>query len=128
MNERIKQLRLELGLSQEEFGNRLGVGRGAITNIELNKVKPKPLFVSLICKTYGVRESWLRDGAGPMYTTMDEADGLARIFEEIGASNDELVKAAIRVYWRLDEKEKAAIRKPTSDLVAELDEKKSPGE
>jgi len=128
LNERIKQLRLELGLSQEEFGNRLGVGRGAITNIELNKVEPKPLFVSLICKTYGVRESWLRDGTGPMYTTMDEADELARIFEEIGASDDELVKAAIRVYWRLDEKEKAAIRKLTSDLVAELDKKKSPGE
>ena len=128
MNERIKELRLELGMSQEEFGNRLGVGRGAITNIELNKVEPKPLFVSLICKTYGVRESWLRTGEGPMYTTMDEADELARIFEEIGASDDELVKAAIRVYWRLDEKEKAAIRKPTSDLVAELDEKKSPGE
>ena len=128
MNERIKQLRLELGLSQEEFGNRLGVGRGAITNIELNKVEPKPLFVSLICKTYGVRKEWLLDGTGPMYTTMDEADELARIFEEIGASDDELVKAAIRVYWRLDEKEKAAIRKLTSDLVAELDKKKSPGE
>lgn len=118
MNERIKQLRLQLGLSQEEFGNRLGVGRGAITNIELNKVEPKPLFVSLICKTYGVREIWLRTGEGPMYTTMDEADELARIFEKIGASDDELVKAAIRVYWRLDEKEKAAIRKLTSDLVA----------
>lgn len=128
MNERIKQLRLELGLSQEEFGNRLGVGRGAITNIELNKVEPKPLFVSLICKTYGVRESWLRDGTGPMYTTMDEADELARIFAEIGASDDGLVKTAIRVYWRLDEKEKPAIRKLTSDLVAKLDEKKSPSE
>lgn len=128
MNERIKQLRLQLGLSQKEFGNLLGVGRGAITNIELNKVEPKPLFVSLICKTYGVRESWLRDGTGPMYTTMDEADELARIFEEIESPDDELVKAAIRVYWRLDEKEKAAIRKLTSDLVAELDEKKSPGE
>lgn len=128
MNERIKQLRLQLGLSQEEFGNRLGVGRGAITNIELNKVKPKPIFVSLICKTYGVREIWLRTGEGPMYTTMDEADELAHIFEEIGASDDELVKAAIRVYWRLGDKEKPAIRKLTSDLVAELDEKKSPGE
>lgn len=127
MNERIKQLRLELGLSQEEFGNRLGVGRGAITNIELNKVEPKPLFVSLICKTYGVRESWLRDGTGPMYTTMDEADELARIFAEIGASDDGLVKTAIRVYWRLDEKEKPAIRKLTDDLLEHY-KKEKPGD
>ena len=48
MNERIKKLRKELGLSQDEFGRRLGVTRGAITNIELNKVEPKPLFVDLI--------------------------------------------------------------------------------
>lgn len=128
MNERIKELRLKLGLSQEDFGRWLGVGRGAITNIELNKVEPKPLFVSLICKTYGVRESWLRTGEGPMYTERNDDDEPNRIFAEIGASDDELVKSAIRVYWRLDEKEKAAIRKPTSDLVAELDEKKSPGE
>ena len=37
MNEQIKELRKLLGLSQEEFGKKLGVTRGAITNIELNK-------------------------------------------------------------------------------------------
>ena len=67
MNERIKQLRLTLGLSQEEFGNRLGMGRGAITNIELKKVEPKPLLVSLICREFRVSETWLRTGEGEMF-------------------------------------------------------------
>ena len=61
MNERIKAVRLALGISQEEFGKRLGVTRGAITNIELNKVEPKPLFVDLICREFNVNEDWLKN-------------------------------------------------------------------
>ena len=67
MNERIKKLRQELGLSQDEFGRRLGVTRGAVTNIELNKVEPKPLFVDLICREFNVSEEWLRTGQGDMF-------------------------------------------------------------
>ena len=128
MNERIKELRKALGLTQQEFANRVGVKRNTIAQYETGRNPPIDAVVASICREFHVRESWLRDGTGPMYTVMDEADELTRIFEEIGASDDELVKAAIRVYWGLDEKEKAAIRKLTSDLVAELDKKKSPGE
>lgn len=67
MNERIKKLRQALGLSQDEFGRRLGVTRGAVTNIELNKVEPKPLFVDLICREFNVSETWLRTGEGEMF-------------------------------------------------------------
>ena len=63
----IKKLRQELGLSQDEFGRRLGVTRGAVTNIELNKVEPKPLFVDLICREFNVNEEWLRTGEGEMF-------------------------------------------------------------
>lgn len=128
INDRIRALREDLGLSQTAFGEPIGLSRDEVKNIEYKKTSPKEITIPLICKTYGVREAWLRDGTGPMYTTMDESDEMARIFEEIGASDDGLVKAAIRVYWRLDEKEKAAIRKLTSNLVAELEKNKSPGE
>ena len=47
MNERIKQIRKALNLSQDDFGKKLGVTRGVITNIELNKTEPKPLFINL---------------------------------------------------------------------------------
>lgn len=128
MNERIKIVRKSAGLKQAEFATRIGVKANTVTSYETGLRIPSDVVINSICREFRVRESWLRDGTGPMYTTMDEADELARIFEEIGASDDELVKAAIRVYWRLDEKEKPAIRKLTSDLVAELDKKKSPGE
>lgn len=116
MNERIKQLRLTLGLSQEEFGNRLGMGRGAITNIELKKVEPKPLLVSLICREFGISETWLRTGEGEMFLPMDADEELAQVLAEIKLSDDPIVKSIIKSYWRLDDAGKAVICQLADDL------------
>lgn len=83
MNERIKKLRQALNLSQDEFGKRLGVTRGAITNIELNKVEPKPLFVDLICREFNASENWLRTGEGEMFVEKTESEELAAFFGDL---------------------------------------------
>lgn len=83
MNERIKKLRQALNLSQDEFGKRLGVTRGAITNIELNKVEPKPLFVDLICREFNASENWIRTGEGEMFVEKTESEELADFFGDL---------------------------------------------
>ena len=83
MNERIKKLRQALNLSQDEFGKRLGVTRGAITNIELNKVEPKPLFVDLICREFNASENWIRAGEGEMFVEKTESEELAAFFGDL---------------------------------------------
>ena len=83
MNERIKKLRQALNLSQDEFGKRLGVTRGAITNIELNKVEPKPLFVDLICREFNASENWIRTGEGDMFVEKTESEELAAFFGDL---------------------------------------------
>lgn len=83
MNERIKKLRQALNLSQDEFGKRLGVTRGAITNIELNKVEPKPLFVDLICREFNASENWIRTGEGEMFGEKTESEELAAFFGDL---------------------------------------------
>lgn len=120
MNDRIKQVRLALGLSQEEFGNRLGVGRGAITNIELNKVSPKPYFVDLICRQFGVDEEWLKTGEGDMFLELSKNAQLNQIFEEIQLSDDELIKSIVRTYWGLSDADKAVIRRVVQELADKL--------
>lgn len=80
LGNRIKSLRKLEGLTQEEFGARLGVGRGAITNLEFEKVEPKNNFLSLICREFRVNERWLRTGEGEMYI----ADSQAEIMDFIG--------------------------------------------
>lgn len=120
MNERIKQLRLKLGLSQEEFGNRLGMGRGAITNIELNKVEPKPLFVSLICREFRVSETWLRTGEGEMLRQLSEDEELELIFDQIHISTDPTIRTIIRAYWKLPDNAKEAVRQFILDEAAQI--------
>lgn len=83
MNDRIKKLRQALNLSQEEFGKRLGVTRGAITNIELNKVEPKPLFVDLICREFNASENWIRTGEGEMFAEKTESEELSEFFGDL---------------------------------------------
>lgn len=120
MNERIKELRLKLGLSQEDFGRRLGVGRGAITNIELNKVEPKPLFVDLICEQFHANKEWLETGSGPMLSDSLSEDELATIWAQIKVSDDDLIKAIIKSYWQLSDSDKAAVRKMVDKMADKL--------
>ena len=124
MNDRIKQLRLTLGLSQEEFGNRLGMGRGAITNIELKKVEPKPLLVSLICREFRVSETWLRTGEGEMFLPVDADEELARVLTEIKLSDGQPIKSIIKSYWALDDVGKSVIRQLVADLAETVQEYK----
>lgn len=103
MNERIKKIRIELGLSQEEFGRRLGVTRGAVTNIELNKVEPKPLFIDLICREFNVDENWLRTGEGEMFRQQSREEEMAAIMGQLLADRPESFRRQlISVLLRFD--------------------------
>lgn len=77
MNERIKQLRKELGLTLEKFGERLGVGKTAISKIERGENGVSEQMLKSICREFNVREEWLRTGELPMFngfpqTVLDE--------------------------------------------------------
>ena len=45
MKDRIKAIRIALKLSQREFGERLGVSRDVISNLEYGRVQPKELLL-----------------------------------------------------------------------------------
>ncbi len=65
--DRIKEIRKDKNLNQTEFGERIGVSRDVIKNIELRKVSPRDLIIKQICKEYNVDPEWLIDGTGNMY-------------------------------------------------------------
>ena len=64
---RIKTVREALALSQREFGERLGVSRDVISNIEYGRVQPKKLLLQHMCQQYQVNERWLETGEGEMF-------------------------------------------------------------
>ena len=75
MAHRIKDVRKTLKLSQREFGEKLGVSRDVISNVEYGRVRPKELFLRHICKVYNVNEHWLETGEGDMFDSNPEETG-----------------------------------------------------
>ncbi len=71
--ERVKQLRKELGMSQVSFGEKLGVKRDVIANIELDRAPVKDLMINLICKTFKVNPLWLEQGEGEMFLDIPDS-------------------------------------------------------
>ena len=67
MSNRIKAIREALKLSQREFGEKLGVSRDVISNIEYGRVQPKELLLRHICQLYRVNHRWLETGEGEMF-------------------------------------------------------------
>ena len=67
VKERIKKIRRELNLTQQEFAERIGIKRNTIANYETGRNDPVDSVISLICREFNVREEWLRTGEGEMF-------------------------------------------------------------
>lgn len=66
-NQRIRKLRRELDLTQQEFAERIGVSRANIGKYETGISEPSAAVLSLICREFDVREEWIRNGEGEMF-------------------------------------------------------------
>ena len=64
INERVRQVRKELGLSQEAFGERLGITKSAVSKIEKSENKVTESLIKLLRSEYKVDPFWLESGIG----------------------------------------------------------------
>lgn len=116
MNERLKELRKILGLTQQEMADKIGVKRNTIATYESGKVDPSSRTLADICKEFGVREEWLRTGEEPMLVELppeDEATKLASLLLKGYQGNDEmygLILDIIRTYASLSEKDQKILK------------------
>ena len=79
MNNKIKELRVALGLSQADFGAALGVTRSSICSLEVGRRELTRQMVVAICREYNVNETWLLTGNGEMFNELTRAELAARI-------------------------------------------------
>lgn len=66
INQRIKELRKELGYNQIDFGNKISLKNSAVSKMEQDGSTVTDQNVHMICETFGVSERWLRTGEGEM--------------------------------------------------------------
>ena len=123
MNERIKELRKALKLTQQEFADRLNIKRGAIANYEVGRNEPIDAVISLICKEFNVNEEWLRDGTGEMFRSEEENSIVAKATMLLG-EKDPLFEAFIDTYSRLTPKNRELLYQFMVDFSQSLADKK----
>ena len=118
MKERFKMIRNALKLSQDEFGEKLGLTRGAIANVELGRTEAKPLFISLVCSTFNVNETWLRTGEGEMFNALSRDEQIAyHLGAMLAGQGDTIQKRLIAALSALDESERSAVEAFARKLV-----------
>lgn len=83
MNERIKEIRLYFGLTQVEFGRRIGVKQSAVTGYENGNRQPLDTVITSICREFGVNEEWLRTGEGPQFVEITRAEQIQQMVDDI---------------------------------------------
>ena len=72
LKDRIKYLRETLKISQEEFGEKIGVARNTIANYEIGNRTPKDVTLKSICREFNANYLWLTEGTGDMFTGVPE--------------------------------------------------------
>lgn len=103
LNERIKLLRKQkLGMSMAAFGEKLGVSKDVINNIENNRLsrpEQKLSLIKLMCKEFSVNEDWILNGEEPMFLEPNTFS-LNEFVEAHGATELEL--EFLKAYFELD--------------------------
>ena len=104
--ERIKELRKYLDLTMEKFGERLGVGKTAISKLENNERNLTDQMAISICREFNVNETWLRTGEGDMFEPLSRSETIAQFAGELMKDEDDSFRRRlIEALAQLDEKE-----------------------
>ena len=131
INSRLALLRDNLGLSQENFGAKVGVSRSVIKNIEYNLTAPKPEFIALVCKIYNVSPSWLTTGEGEMFMPKSEEQEIESIFTNAQCEDPrkyKLLKVLARAISELPDEAIAAICDYAKGIADAAEDTDSPNE
>lgn len=83
MKDRIKLIRQNAGMTQQEFAKQIGVSRNTIATYETSVRIPIDAIVLSICREFNINETWLRTGEGNMYMEENPDFMLSKWFGEI---------------------------------------------
>lgn len=107
--ERIREVRNTLGLTLEKFGDRLGVTKVAISNIEKGNRNLTEQMTKAICREFNVDYMWLTTGDGEMFIDNDD-DFIERI-DRIMVGEDDARKNLFKALLEASDEDIAAFQR-----------------
>lgn len=115
INNRIKEVRKYLKLSQESFGESLGMSRAMVVNLEMDKLKNQDQvkrYCKAISNVFNVNEEWLLTGEGDMLLPPpdERAAYVSYLLEGVDDPVANAIMHFVEVYMSLDDKDKLVLR------------------
>lgn len=107
--ERIRELRKTLKMTMEQFGEKIGVTKSTISNIENGNRNATEHMVKSICREFNVDYIWLTTGDGEMFVDTDD-DFIERI-DRIMAGEDDARKNLFKALLEASDEDIAAFQR-----------------
>ena len=108
--ERIREVRKTLGLTLEKFGEKIGMKKNSVSQIENGKNSVTEQVIKSICREFNVDYIWLTTGDGEMFVDTDddfieridrimvgEDDARKNLFKALLEASDEDIAAFLRI-------------------------------
>ena len=81
INERIKEVRTVLKITQVNFSKKIYISQGSYNEIETGVRKVNDRIIQLICNQFNIDKDWLKTGKGEMFYKEKPDIGLEHLIE-----------------------------------------------
>ena len=114
--ERVLKIRKALDLTMEQFGDKLGVQKSAISKIEKDKVNLSDQMIKSICREYNVNYDYLVYGEGEVFD-----DFPATLLDELCLQYnlDDLDRSILELYLEMPEDVRSHIKQAIRKKIIE---------
>lgn len=124
-NDRIREVRKVLGLTQEKFGEKVGMKKSSLSTTESGVNAVSNQLRTAVCREFHVREEWLRTGEGEMFEDRTQDQAIVDFAADLVNVDDEsFKKRLISAFARMDDATWIEFEKWATAFLAEFQNKK----
>ncbi len=118
--ERVREIRKSLKLTLEKFGEKLGVKKSAISDIESGRNSLTDQMAKAICRAYNVNYDWLSEGEGEMFSDVPKTvfDELCKQYEL-----DDFDRSILEMYLELPANFRQLLKEKMREMLAKTEGK-----
>ena len=120
IGERVDIVIRQSGLNKTRFAERLRLSQQFISSICSGVKQPSDRTVTDICREFGVSESWLRTGDGPMFVAQSPDEQITAYVAKTLRGDNDFKKAVLSLLLSRTDEELAVIERAYRDLGAIL--------
>lgn len=88
MNERFREVRKALNLTQAEIADKIGIKQSTVTAYETGNREVSDRTIKSICSVFSVNEDWFRYGEGEMFASRTRNEIISDFMTEILKEED----------------------------------------